>query len=180
MIGNGQTGASRIGAIASERIENNLIFTNECVFSISKRFLIGASGTVDIVIDPTAVSSDFLVFLPVSLKAFLAGPITVDFYFGVDAGNDGTLWDTINRNNPSLKTSELVARLNPTINDIGTKLPAEFEIFSDGTPATTVLGGEVTEDLVFNARKDGKYMFRLINTEASQARALAVFNWFEL
>ena len=180
MIGNGQTGASKIGAIVSEKLENNLVFTKECVFSISKRFSIGASATVDIVIDPTAITFPFLVVLPIAIKAFQAGPITIDLYFGTDANDDGTLWDSTNRNNTSSKTAELVVRLNPTINSVGTKLPPEFEIFSDGTPATATLGGAVSEDFVFNARKDGKYMLRLINIEANAARAVAAFNWFEL
>jgi hypothetical protein len=51
MIGNGPIGASKRGAIALEKIENKLIIEQECVFSISKRFTIGASATVDIVID---------------------------------------------------------------------------------------------------------------------------------
>jgi hypothetical protein len=60
------------------------------------------------------------------------------------------------------------------------QLSPEFEIFSDGVAAVAVLGGEINEEFVFNARKDGKYMLRLTNIEANVARVVAAFNWCEL
>lgn len=170
---------SPFGASISLDIENSKIF-EDIVFSIAKRFTIGASATVDIVIDPTNCNCGFLVFLPIALKAFQAGPINIDFYFGVNSDEDGTLWGSSNRLNTSSTTSGLTVRLNPTINDVGTKLPPEFVIYSDGTPAMATLGGESKDDLVFVARQDGKYMFRFINQEASIAQAHASFNWFEV
>lgn len=170
---------SPFGATISLAIENSKIF-DDIVFSIAKRFTIGASATVDIVINPQSCNCAFLVFLPVALKAFGAGPINVDFYFGVNSDEDGTLWPPVNRLNTSIITSDLTARLNPTINDPGTKLDPEFVIYSDGSPAVATLGGESKGDLVFVARQDGKYMFRLTNTEAAIAQAHASFNWFEV
>jgi len=182
MIGSGKTGAYGLGAIVSETLANNLIFTKECVFSISKRFTIGASATVNIVIDPLAlnVADRLFIVLPIALTAFGAGPIDVDLYFGTDSDEDGTLFQSINRNNESSKTAEAVVRLNPTINSDGLKLPSEFQIFSNGIPATASLGGSVTEDFLFNGRKDGKYMLRLINREANSAFGIFAMNWFEI
>lgn len=181
MIGGAATGTSKRGALAFEKIENTLVLRKECVFSISKRFLVGASATVDIIIDPTSIpaSNGFIVF-PISIKAFQAGPITVDLYYDTDSDDNGTLWMAENRNHESLVTSNLVIRLSPTINDIGTKLSPEFEIFSDGTPAVAVIGGETREDFILNGKKAGKYMLRLINQEANEARAVLAFNWCEL
>lgn len=181
-IGDGnilRNAASPFGAAISLDIENSKIF-EDIVFSIAKRFTIGISATVDIVIDPQACNCGFLVFLPVAIKAFQAGPVNIDFYFGVDSDEDGTLWESANRLNTSSTSSNLTVRLNPTINDVGIKLPPEFAIYSNGTPAIATIGGESVDDLVFVARQDGKYMFRLINQEAAVAQAHASFNWFEV
>ncbi len=180
MIGNGESGKSLIGANVTEELQNNLVFTRERVFSISKRFTIPSSGVVDIVFDGTGISGNFLVFLPVFFQGFGAGPIEIDLYAGTNADDDGTEIICFNRNELSSKDCEMVVRLNPNINDIGTKLPVEFEIPSDGTPATSTLGGQAGGTVVTNINKAAKHMFRLTNTEASIARCVIAANWFEL
>jgi len=180
MIGNGEAGKSRIGANVTEELQNNLVFTKECVFSISKRFSIPASGVVDIVFDSTGITSDFLVFLPVFFQGFEAGPIEIDLYAGTNADDDGTEIICFNRNELSVKPCGMKVWLNPTINDIGTKLPVEFEIPSDGTPATATLGGSAGDSIVTNINKAAKHTFRLTNIEASIARCVIAANWFEL
>ncbi len=179
MIGNGEAGKSRIGANVTEELQNNLVFTKGCVFSISKRFTIPSSGVVDIVFDPTAITSNFVVFLPVFFQGFGAGPIEIDLYAGTDSDDDGTEIICFNRNELSSKDCEMAVWLNPTINNIGTKLPPEFEIPSDGTPATSTLGGQTGDSIVTNLQKI-KHTFRLTNTEASIARCVIAANWFEL
>lgn len=167
------------GGITTVDINSQKVF-RDVVFSWSKRFTVPSSGVVDIVIDPTAIPSEkTTVVLPVSFTGFGAGPINVDFYFGTDSDPDGTLWDGGNRDNRSLTAPDTVIRLNPTINSTGVKTPFEFMIPSDGVPAVASFGGQAKDDLIFIARKDGKYMFRLTNTEANPAQCLFSITIFE-
>ena len=170
---------SVFGVVTSIDIAEEKVFEGK-TFSIAKRHTLALSSTNDIVIDPTACNCDYLVFQPVAFKAFGAGPVNIDMYIGTDADEDGTVCGSINRDNTSATTSPVVVRLNPTINDVGTKLPVEFTIFSNGTAAVAVAGGESREGLVFNARQDAKYMFRVINTEANPAFFHVSMTWYEV
>lgn len=172
-------GQSVFGAHTAIDIAEEKVFEGY-TFSISKRLTLALSSTNDIVFDTTGCNCDYLVVQPVSFKAYGAGPINIDMYFGTNTDEDGTVWESINRDNTSLNTSGLVARLNPTINDVGTKLPVEFAVFSDGVAAVASVGGETREGLVFNARTDGKYMFRVINTEANPAFFTFAATWYEV
>jgi hypothetical protein len=167
------------GALTTVDINSQKVFQGVS-FGATKRFSVGSSAVVDIVFDPTAVTSEYLVLLPISFKAFGAGPINIDVYFGGTYGNDGTLIPCYNRDNNSVTMCNSVLRLAPTITTVGTKLPIEFTIFSDGIPATATLGGEVNGDFVTLLRKDGKYLIRLTNTEANAAVAWMGLNWFEV
>lgn len=165
----GNSAMFEFAAVTTVDINSQKVF-RDVAFTISRRFAMGASATVDIVFDPTAIPSDrMLVVLPLVFTAFGAGPINIDTYFSVDSDEDGTLWSFGNRDfrSPTIAASKI--RLNPTINNAGIKTPFEFMIPSDGVPATSTAGGQTKEDLIIIARTDGKYMFRLINTEANIA-----------
>lgn len=151
------------------------------VYSISKRLAIGASAVINIVIDPTACTCEDLFYLPSVFKAYGAGPINVDFYYGptVTAAT-GTAWNPTNRNGLSAKTSDLVVLLNPTVTDPGTKSDLEFVVLSDGTAAVATTGGEAKESFLSVADKSIKYMFRLTNVEAVQAAGYVGFDWIEI
>lgn len=183
-IGNGEIGKSRAGAQVVEQLENNLVFTSQSVFSVSKRFLIGALATVDIVVDGMALNSPerFFIFLPLRVKGFGGGPVEIDFYAGTDSNDDGTLWQGFNRNNESSNIAQASMRLNPTINNVGVKQEPEFEIQSaaTGPGGITSIGGESTQTLVTNLRKDIKYMLRFANTSSDIVRCVIAANWFEL
>jgi len=170
---------SKFGALVNISIENEKVF-HEILFSVSKRLTFAGLAIHDIVIDPLACTCDNLVFLPAVFKAFGAGPIEIDMYFGVTTDSDGTEWGSINRDNTSSNTADVVVKLDPTVTDVGIKLPVEFSIFSDGIAAVSLAGGESKEGLVFNARKDGKYMFRFTNTENAVANSTIAFNWYEV
>ena len=170
---------SNLKGLIVEDLANNLVFDG-ILFSISKRLSIGASATVDIVFDPTNCSCDFVVILPVSFKAFGAGPITVDLYANPDYVG-GTPIVPVNRDFTSANTPKAIWALSPTINDVGTKLPPEFIILSDGHAAVAQAGGETRESQVSNIDTTKKYMFRLINLEASAVNGAAIAaSWFEL
>jgi len=168
------------GAITTVDINSQKVF-RDVVFSWSKRFNIAASGTIDIVINPTGIPSDkTLVMLPITFTAIGAGPINIDMYAGVDSDEDGTLWAGGNRDFRSSTQPDTTVRLNPSINDVGTKAPFEFLIPSDGVPATATVGGQTKADLIFIARTDIKYLFRLVNTEANIANCVFAMNLFEV
>jgi hypothetical protein len=175
-----QAGSSNSGAFIVEDIANNLIFSDK-VFSISKRLTYASSATFDIILDPTGCTCDFVVFLPIFLNAYGAGPINIDLYIGATYDDaTGTEIESINRNNESTAIAKTKVYLSPTVSNSGTKLPVEFIILSNGTAATATAGGAVKEDLTFNAKKDQVYMLRITNTEASAASGSISANWFEL
>jgi len=149
------------------------------LFSISKRFVIPTSGVVNIFFDGSACDNDFIVFFPVFFQGFGAGPIEIDLYAGSSVEEDGTIIECFNRNEFSDKESGMIIRLNPTIIEDGQKLPPEFEVPSDGIPATAILGGSTKGATITNLNKSIKHMFRLTNTEASPARCVIAANWIE-
>lgn len=157
----------------------NALVIKDCVFGISKRLTIPSSGIVDIVIDPSAFDKDRLVFLPITFKAFGAGPIYIDIYFGTEY-NGGAEIESINRDLTSSAEAKIKVWLDPNITEVGTKLPSEFVILSDGVAAVSNVGGETKEDLIFNGRIDGNYLFRLTNQEANAAQGFIASNWAEI
>jgi hypothetical protein len=182
LIGNGSIinkSSTLIESLSQIDVANAKVFDG-VAFSVSKRLSIGNSSVNYITIDGRACNCDRLVFLPAAFKAFGAGPVEVDFFFGTDADEDGTVWESVNRDNESSNVSPLVTRLNPTINNLGALLPVEFIILSDGNAAVAVAGAESKEGQLFLARQDGKYMFRITNLEASAAWGHFAMNWFEI
>lgn len=164
------------GALTTVDINSQKVFQGVS-FGTSKRITYPkATGLTNIVFDGTAVTKDKLVLLPINFNAFGAGPIHIDIYFGGTYGDDGTLIDCYNRDNESSNTCDSVVRLNPTITTKGTKLPPEFIILSNGTPAVASLGGEVIDNFASLLRKDGKYLIELAN----QDTGVDAFGWFGL
>ncbi len=78
-VGNLVKAYFEFGAITTVDINSQKVF-RDAAFSWSKRFTIGAEATVDIVIDPQAIAPKIGVVLPVTFRAFGAGPINIDFY----------------------------------------------------------------------------------------------------
>jgi len=168
-----------IGDMAWIDFANKKVFSKEC-YAICKRFLIGASATVDIVMDPTGCTKYHIIMLPFLFSAYGAGPIFIDVYSGPTVTPvTGTIWDDQERYHGAGNPPELIFTLNPTITDPGTKMPPEFSIFSNGTAAIATTGGQATENLICKLNVSAKYLFRLINQEGNQAYAHAGFNWLE-
>lgn len=169
----------QFGAQTTVDINSQKVFEG-VAFGATKRVTFpAASGLVNIVFDPTAVTTEKLVLLPISFSAFGAGPIHIDVYFGGEYGADGTEIECYNRDNESLNTCKSVIRLNPTVTTKGTKLPIEFIILSDGTPAIASLGGEVIDDFITLLRKDGKYLIECANQDSVAAIGWFGLNFFE-
>jgi hypothetical protein len=157
------------GALTTVDINSQKVFQG-VTFGATKRLTYPKSpGLVNIVFDGTAVTKEKLVLLPVNFNAAGAGPIHIDIYFGGTYGDDGTVIECFNRDNESLVTCDSEIRLNPTITSKGTKLPGEFIILSNGTPAVATLGGEVIDNFISLLRKDGKYLIELSNQDTVTA-----------
>ena len=168
---------SQFGAQTTIDIINKNVF-DEIVFSISKRLLIGASGVIDIVFDPTACTCAKLPFLPVALKFFGAGPIFIDLYIN-PIYTVGTPILAINRDFTSSNTSKTIWLINPTISNLGFLSPAEFIVLSNGTSANAAAGGESKESQLSNIDITKKYLFRMTNQEAKQAQGHIASTWSE-
>lgn len=173
---------AKVKAVIIEPIQDNKVFKNE-VFSAGYRFNIPSTGSVNIVIDPLGMTRDNLVVLPIPIKAYGAGPIDIDVYYGGTYGDDGTLIQSANRNlnRPDI-TAGMVLRFNPTVTTDGTMFPpGQNVIFSNGVPATAKLGDSSSGgNLILVGNKDEKYLIRLTNTDAQDAASCHIgLNWFE-
>lgn len=181
-IGAGGTGLNSFGSNITLDTFNNRVFKHE-VFAISKRIPVAKSGIARVVIDPTengVFLQDDFVFLPISVQANGGGPVDIDVYAGTDSAADGTVIESLDRNTDKALTAHTVFRLNPTINDNGTKLPVEFCIPSNGVSAVSEIGGAVKSDLILIPRKDIRYMFVFTNIDTVDDVTLVFsLNWFE-
>lgn len=180
-IGNGHNiGGFEFNAQAVVDVNSQKVFRG-VAWSWSRRFTLPASAEQNIVIDPTAIPAGTMaVVLPVSFIGFGAGPINIDMYFGTTAAEGGTLWTAGNRDHRITTQPATVIRYNPNVSELGTKLPFEFMVPSDGVPANATLGGDTKDDLISIARTDGKYAFNLTNTEANPASCAFAITIFEV
>ena len=184
MIGNGEVGINNFGSRIVLDTFNNRVFNHE-VFGVAKRFSFGASSQTHIVINPIekgAYPHNTLVFLPITVKSYGAGPIEIDIYVGTNSNNDGTLWESTDRNFIDPLTAHLTWRLNPTITNIGIKTPTEYSIYSSaGVGNSEDVGGEIKTSLLFIPVKTVAQTIRLTNTDASNAGIGHISaNWFEV
>lgn len=152
-------------AVTVVDINNQKVFRG-VTFGLARRFSIAKTDSIDIVIDPQAIPEEkSFVLLPFVFSAIGGGPVNIDIYFGTTSSEDGTLWETINRDTTSPNTADTTVRFNPTISDPGTKLALEYQIQSNGTAAVAAIGGAVKEDFILRLRKDGKYLIRATNID---------------
>jgi hypothetical protein len=168
------------GAITTVSINDQKVFQG-VAFGYAKRFSIGSEGVADIVIDPRAVPAEkSFILLPFKFQASGGGPVEIDLYAGTVSTETGTLWGEINRDGTSANTADTIVRLNPTISNIGTKLPIEYEIQSNGIPAVAAIGGAVSEDFILRLDKSVKYLIRLTNIDTAILRCTFAGNIFEV
>ena len=149
-------------------------------FSVRKRFTIAASGTLDIIMDPTAVTKDNVVLLPMGFVGF-GGPIHVDVYVGATENGDGNPVFTYNRNLVLGVLPETDFRTDFTGLDITGLDAIELLLPSDGVGAAMSSGADVGEPLVLNVDKTEKILLRFINTDGTAAVTVGVkVDFFEV
>ena len=184
IIGDGKAGINSAGSNVTIDTFNNRVFNHE-VFGVSKRFAIPKNSSINIIIDPTESGvfpkNDFVI-LPFSISTVGAGPVEVDIYAGVDSDPDGTLWESMDRNQVESLTAHTKIRLNPTINNIGTKTHLEYCIYSEaGQGNTANVAGGIKTVLITKSRTDLTFSIRLTNLDTSNnARGVFTMDWFEV
>ena len=118
--------------------------------------------------------------MPAVFKAFVAGPVNIDVFINPTLSASGTIIPVVNRDFTSSKVAQAVFKLNPTVTDDGTLIPSDYVIYSNGTPAIATIGGESSERLPLNLDTTNTYLFKLTNTDATEALAHVATTWFEV
>lgn len=110
----------------------------------------------------------------------VGGDFLIDFYGGVDADGDGTLLPVQNYNQEVTVAAsvapETVARLNPTINDIGA---LGFEGMIIGGTAGTATGSEGNGRQEIIMARNLKYLLRFTNNSGLARKFAIQFDWYE-
>jgi hypothetical protein len=167
-----------LGAVVTEDTYNNDVCIHN-MYGMSKRFQVPNNATRYIIIDPSNIECEKLIFLPVVFKAFGAGTINIDLHAN-PTYIAGTEWDTIDRCNTDIEIAKTKIYFNTSVTAEGTKLAPEWEVFSNGIAAVSVLGGEAKDDLPFIADKNITYMFKIVNNDTTNtARCTVSFNFSE-
>ena len=146
-------------------------------FSFSDYFSFANGEVKTIVFDPTACDCNNVEFETI-LFAATSGPILIDFYALTDADDDGTILASSNRSNSTV-TANSVFRLNPTINNIGTRFSGDL-IPSTGTAPSNSSGATVAGGLPFEINKNIKYAFQITNTDGNDTYVQIDLTFYEI
>jgi len=174
----GRSAMFKFGAVTTVDINSEKVF-EEIAFGIARRFNISASGDYWIILDTTGVSLEKeIVVLPIGITGFGAGPIHIDFHRNV-VFSGGTEVTAINRYHASTNTAETVFTQGVTVSDEGIASHTQWLLPSDGVPATSILGGQAKDDLIFVPDKNYNYGLKFTNTEADIAQCSISLTFFE-
>jgi hypothetical protein len=165
--------ANRVQTVSDEQF----VLGNSYSYEDYHIFLL-ADDTFTFVLDPTAFTGLNLTVEPISFCA-TSGPITIDFYAGVDADDDGTLLGVSNRRATSSNVNKAILRLDPTINDIGTKFAGDL-VPSTGTAPANSSGAASATGLPFELDPAGKYAFVATNNDGANVYFCIKITWFEI
>jgi hypothetical protein len=142
-------------------------------YSIRKRYSIESSGSMDLILDPTAFTGQAVVFQPVSIDA-IGGPFHVDIYRGATADDDGTLINPFNRDLNILTNGQVLLRKDPGNVVPGTDKPIELLIPSNGTGTVGVSGASSGDAIVAKLDITKKYLIRITNTDTVTAGQVGI------
>jgi hypothetical protein len=165
--------ASRTTDVAGEQfvLGNSYSYEDYHIFAL-------ADDTLTFVFDPTAFTGTNLTVEPISFCA-TSGPITIDFYTGTDADDDGTLLGASNRRATSSNINEAILRLDPTINSIGTRFSGDL-VPATGTAPANSSGGSNVSGLPFELDTSLKYAFVATNKDGANVYFCIKMTWFEI
>lgn len=153
------------------------LFIKKLAFSFEDYFIMGADEELYIVVNPTNLKGSS-VFLNPIVAYSTAGPITMDFYLGTKASNDGTLLESSNRRING-KAAKLILRQNPTITDIGSRISGDL-VPSTGTAPATSSGAANVTALPFEISKKYKLTVKFVNKNGANVYLQIKETWFEV
>jgi hypothetical protein len=161
----------------------------EELFSLGKSFsyedylLYGASETKTLVFNPLEFRpfTDFQNRLVINPFGFSAsgGPILIQYYADTDSDEDGTLLGASNRDAQRATLPKSTLRLNPTINDIGTRFAGDLVPATSVSPAAAT-GALNVGGLPFALSPYIKYAVRITNTDGADIYVQMKMTWFEI
>jgi hypothetical protein len=152
------------------------LFIQGKAFSFEDYFTFGAAQVKNFIFDPTAFSGNQLVFNPF-LFAASSGPLLIDFYANTDADDDGTLLVPSNRRS-GFPAPVSVFRLNPTVNDLGTRFAGD-SVPATGAGVGNTNGAGNQPGLPFEIDFSLKYAFTITNQDGADTIVQIKTTWFE-
>jgi hypothetical protein len=178
VIGNNPSGAPNKGPTNSALImtESEALFVLGKAFSFEDYFTFGQDEVKTFVFDPTALVDTQVVFNPL-LFAASSGPVLIDFYAGTDADDDGTVLVPSNRRS-GFPAPVSVFRLNPTINDLGTRFAGD-SVPATGAGVGNTNGAGNQAGLPFEIDPTLKYAFTITNQDGADTIIQVKNTWFE-
>lgn len=180
MSGNGSLPRGGAGQIIIGNLQDEL-FIRGLTFTYDGRFTFSADEVKRFVIDPTACTCAQITFLPLVYSA-TQGPVTADIYTGTDADDDGTVLTPVNRRETyqEINPTGLVLRLNPTVNDIGVKLPLSGLVPATGTSPGNASGSESAQSSPFEIAGSVKKTLEVTNHGGNDALVFIGATWQEI
>lgn len=168
---------SRVGAVKTETIANNLVSMGR-VFTIGKRFEIAGGAEKILTIDPVGYSGNFVVFLPLAING-VGDRVEIDIIVDPTFNMDGTVLTPINRRSDTGIVSQLETREDPTGFTGGT-VGIELLLPSDGSPIFSNTGATAEQSVPFFLDLSKKYAVRLTNAGVQTAFLGFSASWFEI
>ena len=148
-------------------------FSFEDYFNIDA--LGGGNDTIDIVLDSSAFTGDNLTFTP-PLFASDVGPITIEYFTGTVASDDGIILGASNRRE-GMPNPVSVLRRDPTISDDGTRFSGDLIVSTTGILSQNGTGN--IPGLPFEINSSVKHMIRIKNTNGQAGLVQIKMTWFE-
>ena len=167
--------AGHAGQVVTGSIQERLFIEGKS-FAFEDYFTFDTDEVKTIVVDPKKFAGLNLTFDPILFSA-TAGPIVLDYYSGVAAGDDGTMLLGSNRR-PSFQRPQTIFRINPTIIDIGTRFAGDI-VPSTGVAPANSSGSSNTVSLPFELLTIIKYAVKLTNKNGAGVIVSMKVNWFE-
>lgn len=168
----GTAGQIKVGSIAEEAFIQGKAFSYEDYWLFAE-----ADDEHFLVFNPALYAGFFLFFDPISLSAS-SGPMLVDIYAGTDSDEDGTPLEASNRR-AAFPGPKSTLRMDPTINDIGTRFAGDLVPASGNNPATAN-GNSNSGGLPFEPIRPAKTAIKFTNLDGADTYLQIKITWFEL
>lgn len=179
MIGNGDNLESYRTIFNAFKTTNTQedAFVNGLVFSYEDYLIYGDDEVKNFIFDPTAFTGTNLVITPPQFSAS-SGPITVEYFIGATADNDGTLLGISNRRGTSSNVNKAILRLAPSNISEGTRFAGRL-IPATGVNPNQGSGNASGSNLPFEIDCSVKYLIRITNTDGAGVYVQTDFTWIE-